>query len=143
MFIGACFLWACYTVAMRKARLGGLHAAAIAAVGSLIVFLPVYFFVSGARLLEASWQDIALQAFAHGVLTAVVSLLLFGRAVSLLGVSNGSAFAALCPAITALAAIPVLGEWPTTGDWIAMLLISSGVYFASGGPLPARWAGSD
>jgi drug/metabolite transporter (DMT)-like permease len=106
-------------------------------------FLPVYFFVSRARLLEASWQDIALQAFAHGVLTAVVSLLLFGRAVSLLGASNGSAFAALCPVITALAAIPVLGELPTTGDWIAMLLISSGVYFASGGPLPARWAGSD
>ena len=68
-----------------------------------------------------------MQAFAHGVLTAVVSLLLFGRAVSLLGASNGSAFAALCPVITALAAIPVHGEWSTTGDWIALLLISSGV----------------
>ena len=72
-------------------------------------------------------QYIALQAFVYGVLTAVVSLLLFGRAVSLLGASNGSASAALCPAITALAAIPVLGELPTTGDRIAMLLISSGV----------------
>ena len=29
MFIGAGILWACYTVAMRKARLAGLHAAAI------------------------------------------------------------------------------------------------------------------
>ena len=130
LFIGACFFWACYTVAMRKARLGRLHAAAVA---SLIDFLPVYFFVSGARLLEASWQDIALQAFVHSVLKAVVSLLLFGRAVSLLGASNGSAFAALCSAITALAVIPILCEWPTMGDWVAMLLISSGVYFASGG----------
>ena len=32
MFIGAAMLWAGYTVAMRKARLEGLHAAAIAAV---------------------------------------------------------------------------------------------------------------
>jgi hypothetical protein len=38
-------------------------------------------------------------------------------------------------------AIPVLGEWPVTSDWIAMLLISGGVYVASGGPLPARWSG--
>lgn len=143
MFIGACLLWACYTVAMRKARMDGLHAAAIAAVGSLLVFLPVYVFISGASLFEASWRDIALQAFIHGVLTAVISLMLYGRAISLLGASRGSAFAALCPAITALAAIPILGEWPSTSDWIAMLLISSGVYFASGGPLPARWGGRD
>ena len=143
MFICACMMCACYTVVMRKARLDGLHAAAIAAVGSLIAFLPVYALISGTGLFEASWRDIVLQAFVHGILTAIISLMLYGRAVSLLGASNGSAFAALCPAITALAAIPILGEWPTTGDWIAMLLISSGVYFASGGALPARWGGRD
>lgn len=42
LFIGACMMWACYTVAMRKARLDGLHAAAIAVVGSLIIYLPPY-----------------------------------------------------------------------------------------------------
>ena len=78
---------------------------------SLIVFLPVCFFVCGARLLEASLQDNALQAFVYGVLTAVVPLLLFGRAVSHHDASNGSSFVALCPSITALAAIPVHGEW--------------------------------
>jgi drug/metabolite transporter (DMT)-like permease len=41
-FIGAGMLWACYIVAMRKARLEGLHAAAIAAVGSLITYGAVY-----------------------------------------------------------------------------------------------------
>ena len=33
-----------------------------------------------------------------------------------------------------------LGEWPGTSDWIAMLLISGGVYIASGAPLPGRRA---
>ena len=141
LFIGACIMWACYTVAMRKARLGGLHAAAITAVASLVIYVPVYGFIFGTSLFDAPWRDIALQAFVHGFLTAVVSRLLYGRAVGILGASNGSAFAALCPAMTALVAIPILGEWPTTGDWIAMLLISGGVYFASGGPLPARWGG--
>jgi len=38
----------------------------------------------------------------------------------------------------AVLAIPVLGEWPTAIDWIAIILISAGVYVVSGGPLPGR-----
>jgi drug/metabolite transporter (DMT)-like permease len=142
MFIGAAMLFACYTVAMRKARLGGLHAAAIAAVGSLITYVPVYAILSGTSLFNAPWRDLALQAFVQGFLTPVIALLLYGRAVSILGASNGSAFAALSPAMTALLAIPILGEWPATIDWIAILLISCGVYFVSGGPLPTQWVGN-
>ena len=138
MFITAGMLWACYVVAMRRTRLEGLHAAAIAAVGSLIAFVPIYTAVSGTDLFRASWGDIALQAFVHGFLVAVISFMCIGRAVGLLGATSGSAFAALAPAITALLAIPILGEWPATGDWIAMLLISGGVYIASGAPLTGR-----
>lgn len=141
MFIGAGMVWAGYIVAMRKARLDGLHAAAIAAVGSLIIYVPLYATISGGSLFDAPWRDLALQAFVHGFLVAVISFVCIGRAVSILGASNGSAFAALAPSITAILAIPVLGEWPATSDWIAMLLISGGVYIASGGPLPARWVG--
>ena len=141
MFIGAGMLWACYTVAMRKARLEGLHAAAIAAVASLITYVPVYAIIFGTSLFNAPWRDIALQAFVHGLLTAVISLMLYGRAVSILGASNGSAFAALAPVMTAILAIPILGEWPVTRDWIAMLLISGGVYIASGGLVPVRRVG--
>ena len=82
---------------MRKARLEGLHAAAIAAVASLITYVPVYAIIFGTGLFNAPWRDIALQAFVHGLLTAVISLMLYGRAVSILGASNGSAFAALAP----------------------------------------------
>ena len=140
LFLAAGFLWACYTVAMRRARLGGLHAAAIAAVGALLTYLPPYVLLAGSSLLRAPWQDVALQALVQGLLTAVVSLLLYGRAVSILGASSGAAFASLCPAMTALLAIPVLGEWPTPADWTAVALISVGVYFVSGGPLPTRRA---
>jgi drug/metabolite transporter (DMT)-like permease len=89
-------------------------------------------------LFNAPWQDVVLQAFVQGLLTAVISLLLYGQAVDILGASRGAAFAALCPAMTALFGIPVVGEWPSTIDWLAIILISIGVYFVSGGPMPAR-----
>jgi drug/metabolite transporter (DMT)-like permease len=136
LFLGSGLAWACYTVAMRGARLDGLHAAAIAAVGALLLYVPAYWLVSGDSLTRAPWPDIVLQAVVQGLLTAVISLLLYGRAVAILGASSGAAFAALCPAMTALMAIPVLGEWPRAIDWLAIVMISAGVYIVSGGPAP-------
>ncbi len=137
-FLSAGLAWAFYAVAMRKARLDGLHAAAISAVGSMILYLPVFAFLPGSALSGAPWSDLALQVVVQGVFTAIISLLLYGRAVSILGASSGAAFAALCPALTALFGIPVLGEWPTFFDWVAISLISVGVYILSGGPIPGN-----
>jgi drug/metabolite transporter (DMT)-like permease len=140
LFLSAALAWAFYTVAMRKARLDGLHAAALSAVGSMLLYLPIFALMSGTTLAIASWSDLGLQAFVQGVLTAIISLLLYGRAVGILGASSGAAFAALCPAMTALLGIPILGEWPKPIDWMAISLISAGIYTVSGGPLPRREA---
>lgn len=135
LFLCAGLAWAGYTVAMRRARLDGLHAAAIAAVASLILYVPVYAAISGESLVKVPVADVALQALVQGVLTAIVALLLYGRMVGILGATAGAAFVALTPATTALLAIPVLGEWPSAIDWIAITVISAGVYLLSGGPL--------
>lgn len=140
LFLAAGFVWACYTVAMRRARLDGLHAAAIAAVGSLVLYLPAYAYVAGTSIFKAPLFDIALQAIVQGFLTAIVALLLYGRMVSILGATSGAAVVALTPAMTALMAIPILGEWPSAIDWMAIALISIGVYGVSGGPLLKRRA---
>ena len=58
------------------------------------------------------------------------------RSVAILGASGGAAFGALVPALTAFLAIPLLGEWPSDTGWVAIVLISAGVYLTSGGPLP-------
>jgi drug/metabolite transporter (DMT)-like permease len=42
--------------------------------------------------------------------------------------------------MAALLAVPILGEWPALMDWIAIALISVGVYVVSGGPLPGKGA---
>ena len=68
------------------------------------------------------------------------ALSLYGRMVGLLGATAGAAFVALTPATTALLGIPVLGEWPSAIDCVAIASISVGVYLVSGGPLPAHWA---
>ena len=73
----------------------------------------------------------------QGIVVTIISLVLFCRAVLILGASSGSAFGALVPALSALLAIPLLGERPIASGWMGIVLISAGVYLASGGPLPA------
>jgi drug/metabolite transporter (DMT)-like permease len=138
LFLTAACLWASYIVAIRRARLDGLHAASIAAVVSLLAYVPWYFIFAHNRLLEVRLTDLLCQALYQGVVTAVVSLALFGRSIMLLGASKAAAFVALAPVIAALMAIPVLGEWPTSLDWLAIGMITAGVYLASGAPVP-RW----
>ncbi len=138
LFLCAGLAWAGYTVAMRRARLDGLHAAAISAVVSLVLYVPIYAVATQASVLRAPLFDVVLQAVVQGVLTAILALLLYGRLVAIFGATGGAAFVALTPVMTALLAIPVLGEWPSAVDLIAIGLISIGVYLVSGGPLPAR-----
>jgi drug/metabolite transporter (DMT)-like permease len=137
MFLSAAFLWACFTVVMRQAKLDPLHAAALVSTGSLVIYLPVYLALHGIRPAQVPLPDIAVQAIFQGVLVTVVSLFLYGRAIAILGASGGAAFGALVPAMSALFAIPLLGDWPSNSDWVGIVLISTGVYLASGGPLPS------
>jgi drug/metabolite transporter (DMT)-like permease len=138
-FLATTFLCAFYTVALRRAHLDGLHAAAIAAVPSLVIYLPIYTMLFGDRVLHLPLADIVLQALYQGVLTGAISIALYGRAIRLLGASGASAFVALGPVIAAVISIPVLGERPSPLEWLAILVISSGVYLASGvAPLWSR-----
>jgi drug/metabolite transporter (DMT)-like permease len=139
LFLFAGFLTACFTVVMRQAKLDPLHVAALVATGSLVLYLPIYLALYGFRLAQLPLADIAAQATFQGILVTIVGVFLYGRAVAILGASAGAAFGALVPALSALFAIPLLGERPDQTDWLGIALISSGVYLASGAPLPS-WA---
>jgi drug/metabolite transporter (DMT)-like permease len=136
LFLVASFLTACFTVAMRQARLEPLHATALVSTGSLAIYLPIYLALFGARLARVPPAELAVQTVFQGILVTIVSIVLYGRAVLILGASGGAAFGALVPALSALFAIPLLGEWPSAADWLGIVLVSAGVYLASGGPLP-------
>jgi drug/metabolite transporter (DMT)-like permease len=141
LFLTAACMTACYTLAVRRAQIDGLHAAAIAAVVSWLAYLPIYIAFVEDGLFSVPLSDLELQALYQGVLTATVSLALYGHAIRLLGASNAAAFVALGPVMAALMAIPALEEWPSRVDWGAIAIIAAGVYFASGAPTFLRGGG--
>jgi hypothetical protein len=45
--LSAAFMWACFTVIMRRAKLDPLHAAALVSTGSLVIYIPLYLAMYG------------------------------------------------------------------------------------------------
>jgi drug/metabolite transporter (DMT)-like permease len=135
LFLAASFMTACFTVIIRRAKLDPVHAAALVSTGAFVIYAPVYFLIHGICLAEVPLADLTVQVIFQGIVVSIIALVFYGRAVGILGASGGSAFGALVPALSAVLAIPLLGEWPATSGWIGIGLISAGVYLASGGPL--------
>jgi hypothetical protein len=77
---------------MRHAKIEPIHAAALVSIGSSVVYLPLYLVVHGTHLSDLSLIEFGLHALFQGVLVTIVSLLLYGRAVALLGALGGSSF---------------------------------------------------
>ena len=135
LFASAGLLFACYTVAIRRARLASLDAVAISVIGSAIVYLPAYLLIAGPRFLAAPLGELVIQGVLHGGLGATLSVILFSIGVARLGAARAATPAALNPALTALLAIPLLGEVPTWPEVPAFAALTAGVWLASGARL--------
>jgi drug/metabolite transporter (DMT)-like permease len=139
MFVLGGVFWATYTLASRAWRVEPLHATAVVAVLSLLFYVPGYAWVAGSELAAAPWREIAIQAIFQGVLSAVVALLVYTRAIAILGAARGAVFAALVPAFSLLIAIPLLHELPTPLQLVGVAFVSVGMVLALGLLHPRRW----
>lgn len=131
MFVAAGAMWACYTIAMKKSGLGVWQAAAVVYVASFLAYAPVYLLLLDSRLLVAPLFEVGVQVF-QSVASGLLSMAAYGFAVRRLGAARASAFGALTPALTALLAIPLLGEWPELATWAGIVAVSLGVALANG-----------
>ena len=139
MFVLGGMFWASYTLGSRAWRVEPLHATAVVAVVSMLLYLPVYGWFTEPNLVAAPWREVLIQAVFQGVLSAIVALLLYTRAVAILGAARGAVFAALVPSFSLVLAIPLLHEIPTTLQLVGVVLVTAGMVFALGLHDPAKW----
>lgn len=131
MFVCAGAMWACYTIGLKKTGIGAWPAAALVYVASFVVYTPVYLLWLDSRLLTAPLFETGVQV-AQSVGSGLLSMAAYSYAVRRLGAAPAAAFGALTPALTALLAIPLLGEWPETVTWAGIIAVSLGVALANG-----------
>lgn len=110
LFLCGSSSWAVFTLLLRRHPMAPLAATVATTLGSVVAYLPVWYFFLPSTLAQAPVGEIALQAVYQGVLVVFVAMLLYVFAVRQLGAQTVALLMAFVPGLSALAAVPVLGE---------------------------------
>lgn len=130
LLLGASLAWAAYSVLVKKWAFDAWLLTRFVALASALVYLPAYLLLLPKGITEVPTSMLLLQGLYQGLGPTILAMLLFLRAVAILGAERTGAMVALVPVIAGLAAVPLLGE-PLTGWLVAGLMLVSGGAFLS------------
>lgn len=130
MFVGCGLLWSGYTLLSKYWGLKPLLATAMVSVVSMLLYIPGYLAVHGLPDTSISMQSWITQGIFQGVLSAIVALFLYSKAVEILGSSNGALFAALVPSCAVLLSVPVLNESIEWQEAVGVSVVTLGMLLA-------------
>jgi drug/metabolite transporter (DMT)-like permease len=129
LFVFGTVLWGTFTALARRWQVDPLRGASVVWVLAL-AYVPFYLVFTGDRLLVAPRAEVVFQAVYQGVGVAVLALLLYTRAIRMLGASAASLLMPLIPVFAVLLAVPILGEVPQPVQGIGIAAVSGGIVLA-------------
>jgi drug/metabolite transporter (DMT)-like permease len=131
LFLIASTIWAFYTILARRWHYNPWVLTRFVAFGSTAIYLPIYLLWLPKQLSAAPMSQIVIQALYQGIGPTIVAMLLFLKAVSILGAERTGAIIALVPVLSGIAAVPLLGEPLNTWLVAALGLVSLGAYLCA------------
>ncbi|MFC3531504.1 DMT family transporter [Vogesella facilis] len=140
LLLAASLLWALYGLLARRWQLPAWQLTAFVTLASAVLYLPVYLLWLPKGLAQVPLATVATLGLFHAVVPAIVGMLVYLRAVSVLGPARISALMALIPVLTGVLAVPALGETLSPALAGALLSVSLGAWLVARGALPGRAA---
>lgn len=132
LFILASLLLAAYMVITKLWNVAPMQALVVVPTLNALVYIPIYLAFLPKNVVNAPLFEILLQGLYQGIGPSVIGILSFTYAVKVLGSTRTAAIMAGVPALVALLAIPVLGEWPSLLVWIGLTVTTAGILMAAG-----------
>jgi drug/metabolite transporter (DMT)-like permease len=114
-FLAASVMWASYTVSCRKWRVGPIDATVAIGLSCLVTFVPIFAIGVAAgwwqsHLLQAGWREVTFQVVFQAGFAMLIAGPAFTQVVASFGAVRAAMLTALVPVISAVAAVPILGE---------------------------------
>lgn len=118
--------WSAFGVLSARLGLEPIRTAATVAVLSAAAYLPVYASVLDSRIIEASLDAVLIQIAVQGVLVGTISVFAYTWAIGHLGALGTAVATATVPTVTALAAMPLLAEYPSRAVALSLAILAVG-----------------
>jgi len=130
LFVTAGFFWAMFGTLLRFWHVSGTRAVALVGFLSVVVYAPLYALLVGfGGMLHMSLADNLLQIVVQGLLAGMLPILLFARAVVLLGAGRAATFPALVPGFSLIIGYLALGVIPSLPQLIGLAIVLIGFRF--------------
>lgn len=135
LLLGASLSWAVYSVLVRRWGFDPWMLTRFVAVGSALLYLPVYVALLPKHLGGVSPTMLVVQGLYQGLGPTIVAMVLFLRAVAILGAERTGAVVAMVPVLAGLAAVPLLHEPLTPWLMAGLALVSVGAFVSAAPPM--------
>lgn len=130
MFATAGALWAMFGILLRQWRVSGMRVAAAVGMMSVLVYAPIFFlFVGFDNILRFGWAENLLQIVVQGVVSGIVPIFLYAKAVSTLGAGRAATFTALVPGFSLIIGFLALGIVPSWAQIVGLGIVLVGFRF--------------
>ncbi|WP_025916844.1 DMT family transporter [Herminiimonas sp. CN] len=141
LIFAASIVWALYSVLVKRWHYGPWILTRFVTLGSALLYLPVYLLFLPKQLAAVPLSTLLLQGLYQGIGPTILAMLLFLKAVSILGPVRVGALIALVPVLAGVAAAPLLNEALTAWLLGGLVCVSLGALIAARpGRLPAAAA---
>ena len=125
-FVAAAISFAGFGLLIKRWRVPPLEATAGVATLSALIYLPVYFLFLPKALSAVAMPLILMQCFYQGVLAASLAFAAYSYANQTIGPIKASLMLALVPGLSALMAVPLLGEPLHATTVVGVVLVTCG-----------------
>ncbi|KGJ97390.1 DMT family transporter [Colwellia psychrerythraea] len=127
----AALCWALFTVLLNRWEISPWQATVSLSVITFLLYMPIYLVFLPKNVSMSLWQDILLQSVYQGVLAATIQLLLYTKAVQLIGAAGMGSMMAIVPILAGISALFFFDEPLKPALVVAMVLVSFGVWLAN------------
>ena len=126
LILSASATWSGFGLLAARLKLDAVSTAATVAVWSAVLYLPPYLLLAQPQLHRVALAAVLTQVAVQGVLVGAISVFVYSWVVMRLGAAGAAVCTAVVPCATALAAMPLLSEYPTTTLALALVLLTGG-----------------
>lgn len=131
LLLGGSLAWAVYSVLAKKWQYDAWTLTRFVALASALLYLPVYLVWLPKALDRVPLSMLLAQGLYQGAGVTIVAMMLFLKAVHVLGAERTGALVALVPVLAGVAAAPLLGE--ALSGWLlaGLCCVSAGAFIAA------------
>lgn len=120
--------WGAFSVLINRWNIKPWEATVSLSLVTCAVYAPIYLTFLPKKISLELWQEVALQSVYQGFLATIVQMMLYVRAVQLIGAAQMGSMMAIVPILAGFTAIPLFNEPLKLELVLALLLVSFGVW---------------